>query len=151
MYGLWVIIMLLLFLLMMIFPSTKLRIHFEMMWWGPVGDRILFLYKCSVVSLSLSLFLSLSLSLSGFREHHSCHTALTSLVDTFYKNINNDEFTGVHFVDFAKAFDIIDRDLLLRKLALYWLTNNTLHLISSIFVKSRTACLYKQLNPIFFP
>ena len=24
---------------------------------------------------------------SGFREHHSCHTALTTLVDTFYKNI----------------------------------------------------------------
>ena len=30
---------------------------------------------------------------SGFREHHSCHAALT-LVDTFYKNINNNELTG---------------------------------------------------------
>ena len=53
---------------------------------------------------------------SGFREHHSCHTALTTLVDdTFYKNINNNQFTGVRFVDFAKAFDVIDHELLLRK------------------------------------
>ena len=120
--------MLFLFLLMMIFPSTELRIHFEMMWWGAVGDIILFLYKCSVV-------ISLSLSLSGFREHHSCHTALTTLVDTFYKNINNNEFT-VLFVDFAKAFDVIDHNLLLRKLALYGLSSDTLLLISS-FLSNR--------------
>ena len=31
---------------------------------------------------------------SGFREHHSCHTALPTLVHTFYKNTNNDEFAG---------------------------------------------------------
>ena len=39
---------------------------------------------------------------SGFREHHSCHTALTTLEDIFYKNINNNEFTGVLFVDFER-------------------------------------------------
>ena len=68
---------------------------------------------------------------SGFREHHSCHTALTTLVDdTFYKNINNNQFTGVRLVDFAKAFDVIDHELLLRKLALYGLSSDTLQLIS---------------------
>ena len=77
---------------------------------------------------------------------------LQHLVDIFYKNINKNEFTGVLFVDFAKAFDVIDHDLLLRKLTLYGLSNDTLHLISSFLSKSRTACLYKpQLNPIFFP
>ena len=35
------------------------------------------------------------------------------------------------FVDFAKAFDVNDHDLLLRKLTPYWLSNDTLHLISS--------------------
>ena len=57
----------------------------------------------------------------------------------FYKNINNNEFTGVLFVDFAKAFDVIDvidHVLLLRKLTLYGLSNDTLHLISS-FLSNR--------------
>ena len=34
-------------------------------------------------------------------------------------------------MDFAKAFDVNDHDLLLRNLALYGLSNDTLHLISS--------------------
>ena len=46
-------------------------------------------------------------------------------------------------MDFAKAFDVVDHDLLLRNLALYGLSNDTLHLISSFFVKSRTAFFYK--------
>ena len=44
---------------------------------------------------------------SGFRDHHSCHTALTTLVDKWHSNINNG-FWAVVFVDFAKAFDVID-------------------------------------------
>ena len=85
---------------------------------------------------------------SGFREHHSCHTALTTLVKTVFKNINNKELTGVLFVDFAKTFDAINHDLLLRKLALYGLSNDTMHLISLLFYyKSRRACLH----PISFP
>ena len=39
-------------------------------------------------------------------------------------------------MDFAKAFDVIDHDLLLRKLALYGLSNDTLCLISS-FMSNR--------------
>ena len=36
-------------------------------------------------------------------------------------------------MDFAKAFDVIDHELLLRKLALYGLSSDTLQLISSFF------------------
>ena len=32
---------------------------------------------------------------SGFRENHSCHTALTSLVDQWLSNINNKKKSGV--------------------------------------------------------
>ena len=52
-------------------------------------------------------------NLSGFRRKHSCQTALTSLVEQRLTNINNDEFNGVIFVDFKKAFDVIDHNLLL--------------------------------------
>ena len=36
----------------------------------------------------------------GFRKKHSCQTSLTSLVDQWLTNINNDEFNGVMFIDF---------------------------------------------------
>ena len=56
----------------------------------------------------------------------------------FYKNITINLQLYL-FVDFAKVFDVIDNDLLLGKVALYGLHNDTLHLISSFRVKSRTA------------
>ena len=68
---------------------------------------------------------------SGFRVNHSCHTALTNLVEEWLSNINDDTFSGVLFIDFAKAFDLIDHDLLLQKLALYRLSDHALSLIKS--------------------
>lgn len=68
---------------------------------------------------------------SGFRENHSCHTALTNLVEEWLLNINNNKFTGVLFIDFAKAFDLIDHDLLLQKLAVYKLSEHALSLVKS--------------------
>ena len=67
---------------------------------------------------------------SGFRDNHSCHTALIHLVDKFLTNINNNTLTGVTFVDFAKAFDVINHSLLFKKLALYQLSAESLELIS---------------------
>ena len=74
------------------------------------------------------------------------NTALTTLVDTFYKNINNNEF-----VDFAKAFDVIDHDLLLRKLTLYGLSNNTLHLISSFLSNREQLVCINTIKSDFLP
>ena len=50
---------------------------------------------------------------SGFRHNHSCHTVFIQMVDNLLSNINLNEFTGILFVDFAKAFDLIDHSLLL--------------------------------------
>ena len=44
-------------------------------------------------------------------------------------------------MDFAKAFNVIDHDLLLRKLTLYGLSNDTLHLISS-FLSNREQLVF---------
>ncbi len=67
----------------------------------------------------------------GFRENHSCQTALTSLVDTWLNNIEANKYSGAVFVDFMKAFDTISHELLLRKLKLYGLSANTIELLSS--------------------
>ena len=79
---------------------------------------------------------------SGLREHHSCHTVLTTLVDKWHTNINN-EFSAFLFVDVAKAFDEIDHNILLRKLLLYGLSNDTLRLVTS-FLSNAVASLCKQ-------
>ena len=68
---------------------------------------------------------------SGFRPNHSCHRALTELIDTWLSEININKLCGALFTDFAKAFDVINHDLLLRKLTLYGLSANTLILICS--------------------
>ena len=76
-----------------------------------------------------------------------------TLVDIFYKNIKKkkEEFTGVLFVDFAKAFDVIDHDLLLRKLTLYGLSNDTLHLISSFLSNREQLVCINTIKSDFLP
>ena len=78
---------------------------------------------------------------SGFRENHSCQTALTHLVDQWLHNINSNEFNGVLFVDFRKAFDVISHDLLLRKLSIYGVSSSTLAFLSS-YLADRHQCVY---------
>ena len=86
---------------------------------------------------------------SGFRVNHSCHTALTNLIDQWLVNINNDKITGVIAVDFMKAFDVVDRNLLLKKLQMYGITNNTLEFLSSflsdrkqkVFLNGSESCI----------
>ena len=75
---------------------------------------------------------------SGFRPNHSCHTALTELIHTWLSEININKLCGVLFTDFAKAFDVINHDLLLRKppLNLYGLSANT-HGFICFFLNSR--------------
>ena len=77
---------------------------------------------------------------SGFRKKHSCQTVLTSLVEQWLTNIDNNEFKGVIFVDFKKAFDVIDHDLLLRKLFFYGMSDNALQLLQS-YLTSRQQCV----------
>ena len=70
------------------------------------------------------------------RPNYSCHIALTELIDTWLSEININKLFGALFTDFAKAFDVINHDLLLRKLSLYGLSANSLSLICS-FLNSR--------------
>ena len=88
----------------------------------------------------LNLYHLLHPGQSGVRQNHSCHTALINMVDDWLQNINNNKYCGVLFVDFKKAFDVIDHDLLLRKLKIYGLSTNTLMFLRS-YLTNRQQCV----------
>ena len=68
---------------------------------------------------------------SGFREQHSCHTALTRLIDTWLKEIDNGKYVGAVFLDLRKAFDLVDHRILLHKLKLYHFSKRSINLFES--------------------
>ena len=63
---------------------------------------------------------------SGFRTNHSCETALNFMTDSWLNAIDQGEMIGVVLVDFKKAFELVDHDILLTKLKLYGIKNETL-------------------------
>ena len=78
---------------------------------------------------------------SGFRQAHSCHTALVRLCDTWLNAINDKKLTGAVFLDFKKAFDLVNHDILLQKLNMYLQSNSTVSLLKS-FLSERTQHVY---------
>ena len=68
---------------------------------------------------------------SGFRQKHSCQTALVKLIDDWIKHIDNGEMVGALFIDFRKAFDLVDHSILLKKLSLYRCNSTVLNWFKS--------------------
>ena len=57
--------------------------------------------------------------LSGFQRFYSTETALIRLTDQILLYMDNDRVTGLIFIDYKKAFELIDHDVLLLKLEAY--------------------------------
>ena len=73
--------------------------------------------------MQISIYLNLNNILfpgqHGFRNSHSCETALHELISYLNENINNRAISLFLFIDFRKAFDLVDAKKLLRKLFHY--------------------------------
>lgn len=63
---------------------------------------------------------------SGFRPGHSTQDALVYVTDKWRKEIEDRKYVGVVFLDLAKAFDCIDHQIMISKLPLYGIRDNTL-------------------------
>lgn len=60
---------------------------------------------------------------SGFRDKHSCETALNLVISKWKKEIENNNITVAVFLDLKRAFETIDRNRLLRKLETFGIKN----------------------------
>ena len=63
---------------------------------------------------------------SGFRAQHSCETALINIIDLWLNAIDNGKMVGVVLVDFKKAFDLVDHEILKNKLEIYGIKDEAL-------------------------
>ena len=63
---------------------------------------------------------------SGFRANHSRETILVKITDELLQAMDKGLFTGVVVIDLHKAFDVVDHELLLKKLQAFGLNTNSL-------------------------
>ena len=92
----------------------------------PVVDKILEI----IVSEQLREYVEknniLFVGQSGFRQNHSCETALQFVCAKWRKEISEDNVVLSVFVDLKRAFETIERSLLVKKLYRYGIENNVL-------------------------
>ncbi len=73
----------------------------------------------------------LSDSQSGFRSKHSTTTTLLDVQDYILNNMDKGLATGVIFLDLKKAFDTVNHEILIKKLAKYGINGNELNWFKS--------------------
>ena len=92
----------------------------------PVISKILEKHVCKNHMAYLTKHSLLYKCQSGFRANHSCGTSLIKLTDEWLEAMDNGLFTGVVMIDLRKVFDVVDHELLLKKLQVYGFNTNSL-------------------------
>lgn len=64
---------------------------------------------------------------SGFRANHSCETSLNLVLTTWKESIDRGDIVVAVFLDFKRAFETIDRNMLLKKLEHIGISKSTVH------------------------
>lgn len=92
----------------------------------PVLSKILERHVHGELNKFLNLHKLIGISQSGFREKHSCETALLKIIDDWMKSIDNGYLIGSVFLDLRKAFDLVNHSVLIDKLFIYGLSQSSL-------------------------
>ena len=74
------------------------------------------------------------------KTHSCCGTALLKITEDWRKSIDNKEAVAAVAVDWSKAFDAINHNLLLAKLKAYGFSTQALELMST-YLLSRQPCV----------
>ena len=70
-------------------------------------------------------------NLHGYRQHRSTQTALLTMYDRWVKAAEAGQVSGVVLLDLSAAFDLVDPELLVKKMRIYGIDEEFLHWISS--------------------
>lgn len=73
---------------------------------------------------------------SGFRPNHSCETALQAVITSWKEVIDDGQIVLAVFIDLRRAFETVDREILLEKLIAYGIGGKVLEWFQS-FLENR--------------
>ena len=82
----------------------------------------------------------------GFRKYHSSYMASMIMMDEIIKALNNDDCVVGIFLDFSKAFDTVNHDILLDKLCHYGVRDNALDWFRSYLSGRRQFVTYNGVS-----
>ena len=80
----------------------------------------------------------------GFRKGHSCEFAAMEVTDKIFNNLDKRKLPLALFLDFSKAFDTINHDILIDKLKHYGVTDVALKWFRSYLTNRKQFVLYKD-------
>ena len=83
---------------------------------------------------------------SGFGKSYSTETSLLAVTNRWYCNMDKGLLNGFLFLDLKKAFECVDHQILLNKLAMYGVCDRTLNWFESYLSNRNQTC---KLNNIF--
>ena len=85
----------------------------------------------------------------GFREKRSTTDAICSILEQLYTNFNERQLTQGVFLDFSKAFDTINHELLLKKLPYYKFSTSACKLIKNYLTnRKQYVCIDQETSKL---
>ena len=75
-----------------------------------------------------------------FRKCHNTSTALIEMIDSWVNAIDNGQMAGVCLLDMSAAFDLVEHNLLLKKMEVYGFSMDVLDWFSS-YLANRRQCV----------